>query len=73
MVPNFKVVRGPFSVARPRVVRWRGDLARPGFVWGVVFGTQHWATWSNGYQRTFKPTKLLKPRSKNHDNGRINI
>ena len=37
-------------------------------VWGVASRTQHWATWSNGYQRTFKPTKPLKPKSKNHDN-----
>ena len=41
--------------------------------WGVAPRTQHWATWSNGYLRIFKPTKSLKPKSKNHDNGRINI
>ena len=40
-----------------------------GFFWGVASGTQHWAMWSNGYQRTFKPTKPLKPKYKNHDNG----
>ena len=39
-----------------------------GFFWGVTSGTQHWATWSNGYRRTFKPTKPSKPKSKNHDN-----
>ena len=40
-----------------------------GCVWGVASGTQHWVTWFNGYRRTFKPTKPLKPKSKNHDNG----
>ena len=44
-------------------------LLGPGSFWGVVFRTQHWATWSNGYRRTFKPTRSLKPKSKNHDNG----
>ena len=44
-----------------------------GSVRGVVSGTQHWAMWSNGYWRFFKPTKPLKPKSKNHDNSRINI
>ena len=44
-----------------------------GFVRGVAFGTQHWATWLNGYGHIFKPTKLLNPKSKNHDNGKINI
>ena len=44
-----------------------------GSVRGVVSRTQHWATWSNGYQRIFKPTKPLKSKSKNHDNSRINI
>ena len=24
-------VWGPFSIAQPRVVRWRDDLTRPGF------------------------------------------
>ena len=38
-------------------------------VWGVVSRTQHWATWSNGYRRIFKPTKSLRLKSKNHDNG----
>ena len=42
-------------------------------VWGVASGTQQWATWSNNYRRTFKPTKPLKPKSKNYDKGRINI
>ena len=27
-------VRGPFPIAQPRVVRWRGDLTRPGFCLG---------------------------------------
>ena len=40
---------------------------------GVASETQHWATWSNDYQRIFKPEKPLKPKYKNHDNGRINI
>ena len=44
-------------------------LLGPGCVWGVAFGTQHWATWPNGYWHTFKPTKPLKPKSKNYDNG----
>ena len=44
-------------------------LLGPSCVWGVAFGTQHWATWSNGYQHIFKPTEPLKPKSKNHDNG----
>ena len=48
-------------------------LLGPGSVWGVASETQHWAMWSNSYQRIFKPTKLLKPKSENHDNGRINI
>ena len=43
-------------------------LLGPSCVWGVAFGTQHWATWSNGYQRTFKLTKPLKLNSNNHDN-----
>ena len=42
-------------------------------VWGVASKTQHWVTWSNGYRRNFKPIKPLKPKSKNHDNGWINI
>ena len=48
-------------------------LLGPGSFWGVASGTQHWATWSNDYRYIFKPTKLLKPKSKNHDNGQINI
>ena len=48
-------------------------LLGSGSVWGVASETQHWAMWSNGYRCTFKPTKPLKPKSKNHDNGRINI
>ena len=47
---------GPFFVARPHVVFWKGDFAMLGLVWGVVSGTQHWAMWSNGYWCTFKPT-----------------
>ena len=38
-------------------------------VWGVASRTQHWATWSNGCRRIFKPTKPLKPKSKNLDNS----
>ena len=48
-------------------------LLGSGCVQGVASGTQHWATWSNGYRRIFKPTKPLKPKSKNHDNGWINM
>ena len=44
-------------------------LLGPGSFWGVASGTQYWVTWSNGYWHTFKPTKSLKPDSKNHDNG----
>ena len=44
-------------------------LLGPSSFWGVAFGTQHWATWSNGYRHTFKPTRSLKPKYKNHDNG----
>ena len=44
-------------------------LLGPSCDWGVVSRTQHWATWSNGYWCTFKLTKPLKPKSKNHDNG----
>ena len=40
-----------------------------GSFWGVASRTQHWAMWSNGYQRIFKPTKSLRSKSKNHDNG----
>ena len=48
-------------------------LLGSGSFWGVASGTRHWATWSNDYRCIFKPTKPLKPKSKNHDNGRINI
>ena len=48
-------------------------LLGPSSFWGVASGTQHWVTWSNGYRCIFKPTKPLKPKSKNHDNGQINI
>ena len=48
-------------------------LLGPGCVWGVMSETQHWATWSNGYQRIFRPTKSLMLKFKNHDNSRINI
>ena len=34
-----------------------------GCVWGVTSGTQHWATWSNGYQRIFRFTKCIKPKT----------
>ena len=43
-------------------------LLDPGSFWKVASGTQHWITWSNGYRRIFKPTKSLRPKSKNHDN-----
>ena len=43
-------------------------LLGPGCVWRVVSGTQYWATWSNDYWHTFKPTKPLKSKSKNHNN-----
>ena len=48
-------------------------LLGPGCVQGVASETQHWAMWSNGYRRIFKPTKPLKPKSKNDDNGWINM
>ena len=48
-------------------------LLDPGCVWGVVSGIQHWTTWSNGHRHTFKPTKPLKPKSNNHDNGWKNM
>ena len=48
-------------------------LLGPGSVWGVVSGTQYWATWSNSYRHIFKPTKPLKTKSKNHNNSQINI
>ena len=52
----------------------RITLLGPGSFWGVASGTQHWATWSNGYRRIFfKPIKSLKLKSKNRDNGQINI
>ena len=44
-------------------------LLGPGCVQEGASGTQHWATWSNGYWRIFKPTKPLKLKSKNHDNS----
>ena len=37
-------VKGPFFGVQPLVVRWRGDLARPEYVYGVAFGTQYWVT-----------------------------
>ena len=62
-------VRGPFFLLLDHVLSFGGvTLLGPGCVWGVASGTQHWAMWSNGYQRTFKPTKPLKPKYKNHDN-----
>ena len=66
-------VRGPFRL--PSHVWFVGGmtLLGPGSFWGVASGTQHWATWSNGYWRIFKPTKSLRPKSKNYDNGRINM
>ena len=39
-------VWGPFFAMQPRVVCfvcWKGDLARPKFIWGVESETRHWA------------------------------
>ena len=33
---------GSFFGVQPRVVRWRGNLAGPEFIYGVVSRTQHW-------------------------------
>ena len=37
-------------------------LLGPGSFWGVASGTQHWATWSNGYWRIFQAYKIIKAK-----------
>ena len=67
-------VQGPFLDAQPRVVCWRNDLTRPGFFLGSCIRN---STLGHVVQRLpayfFKFIKSLKLKSKNRDNGQINI
>ena len=66
-------VRRPFSIAQSRVVRWRDDLTRLRFCLGSCIRNLTLGNVVQWLSMYFKSTKPLKPKSKNHDNGRINI
>ena len=68
------VVWGHFSDAQPRVVHWRDGLTRPGFFfWELCPELNIRPRGRMATDAFFKHIKSLKPKSKNSDNGQINI